>query len=147
MVDRSFRHLCDNTGFCLLVWGMEDEEEFARFVLKVLRLMITHEQAGWWMGRADPAWPRSRPDNVRRQEGDTGDRVPVVQRWMVHCTHTHITDIHSHPSYLQRHASIHTSNIIFFIQQPIWAYALHTLLFKLHFSAEYARDCIPITQS
>ena len=30
---------------------MEDEEEFARFVLKVLRLMITHEQrpGGWWI--------------------------------------------------------------------------------------------------
>ena len=86
---------------------MEDEEEFARFVLKVLRLMITHEQAGW-MGRADPAWPRSRPDNVRRQEGDTGDRSPVVPRWMVTIVPTLTSQTYT-PSYLQIHASAYTS--------------------------------------
>ena len=89
-----------HTGWCLCV-SVEDEEEFARFVLKVLRLMITHEQAGW-MGRADPPWPRSRPDNVRRQEGDTGDRSPVVPRWMVTIVPT-LTSQTFTPSYLQSH--------------------------------------------
>ena len=69
--------------------------------MKVLRLMITHEQAGW-MGRADPAWPRGRPDNVRRQEGDTGDRSPVVPRWMVTIVPT-LTSQTFTPSYLQSH--------------------------------------------